>query len=125
MMLDTMAHFAILALFNLGAGEVILILALILIFYGDQKLPGLTQGVDQRAQDAGRTLGGIYGKRAAQALTPDNQTGELYDPAAFHRRSRKHKALRNLVQRCRVIWLCICKLVLTCIRVLLNWRKRL
>ena len=63
--------------FQPWGGEVILILALILILYGAQKLPGLTQRLDQRAQDAGRTLGGIYGKRAAQALTPDNQTGEL------------------------------------------------
>jgi hypothetical protein len=34
--------------------------------------------------DAGESLGGIFGKPAAEALTPDNQTAELYDPAAFH-----------------------------------------
>jgi len=123
-MLDAMAHFAMLGVFNLGGGEVILILALILILYGANYLPGLTKWIDQSAQDTGRTFGGIYGSPAAQALTPENQTGELYDPAAFHRRSRKHGAFRNLVWRCRVIWRWIYKLVGFCIRASLNWRKR-
>lgn len=39
-----------------------------------------SDGFDQGAFDAGRSLGGIHGKRAAEALTPGNQTGELYDP---------------------------------------------
>ncbi len=119
-----MAHFAILAVFNLGGGEVILILALILILYGAGKLPGLTRELDKRAQEAGRSLGGIYGKRAAEALTPNNQTAELYDPAAFHRSSRKYGPFRNLVRRCDVIWRRIRKLVGSCIRALLTWKKR-
>ena len=113
-----------LGIFNLGGGEVILILALILILYGAENLPGLIQGLDQKSQDAGRTFGGIYGKRAAQALTPDNQTGELYDPAAFRRRSRKRGGFQNLVRRYRVIWYFICKVVGSRIRASLNWRKR-
>ena len=122
-MLHSMAPFAMFALFNLGGGEVILVLALILILFGAKKLPGLTQGLDRRAQDAGRTLGGIYGRPSAQALTPDNQTAELYDPAVFHRSSRKHGALRNLARRCRVVWRRICKRIGSCIRASLNWRK--
>jgi len=39
--------------------------------------------VDQAGIDAGRNAGGIYGSTAAEALTPDNQTAELYDPAVF------------------------------------------
>ena len=35
---------------------------------------------DQRAGDAGRSLGGIYGKPAAEALTTDNRTVEFRDP---------------------------------------------
>src|SRR5882672_8102958 len=81
--------------------ETVLILALILILFGAKKLPeiarGLGEGVsqfgksldglpkelDQEAHDAGESLGGIYGKRGAQALTPDNQIAELYDPSVF------------------------------------------
>src|SRR5436309_2612270 len=84
-----------------GGWEIILILAVIPIVYGANRLPEITRGLgrgfsqfrkhvgelpndlDQRAHDAGESLGGIYGKPAAQALTPDNQTAELYDPAAF------------------------------------------
>ena len=90
-----------LALFNLGAAEIILILAVVLILFGAKKLPELARGLgegisqfgkatrdvinaaDDEASDAGRSLGGIYGKPAAQALTVDNQVAELYDPAVF------------------------------------------
>ena len=85
----------------LGGWEIVLILAVILLLFGAKKLPEIARGLgegfsqfrkhvgelpndlDQRAHDAGESLGGIYGKPAAQALTPDNQTAELYDPAAF------------------------------------------
>src|SRR5437899_1588311 len=82
--------------------ELVLILAVLLVLLGAKRLPGIARGLgegilefrknvgevskelDQDAHDAGESLGGIYGKPAAQALTPDNQTAELYDPAAFH-----------------------------------------
>jgi TatA/E family protein of Tat protein translocase len=78
-------------LFNLGGGEIILCLALVLILFGAKKLPDLAKGlgdgllnfrksVDDEATEAGRSLGGIYGKPAAEALTPDNHVAELYDP---------------------------------------------
>src|SRR6516164_9306691 len=91
----------ILAVLNLGSGEIILILALVLTLFGRKKLPDLMRGLgrgsiefrkatrdvsdalDDEAGDAGRALGGVYGKPAAQALTPNNQVAELYDPAAF------------------------------------------
>jgi len=77
---------------GLGGAEIILILALVLILFGAKKLPeiakGLGQGlfefrktIDDESTEAGRSLGGIYGKPAAQAITPDNQVAELYDPA--------------------------------------------
>jgi len=102
------------ALFGFGGGEVVLILALIVILVGAKKLPEITRGLgdgfsefrkrvgglskelDQEAHDAGESLGGIYGKPAAQALTPDNQTAELYDPAVFQNpRTSKHTTFRD------------------------------
>jgi TatA/E family protein of Tat protein translocase len=84
-----------------GGGEIVLILAVVLVLFGARKLPNLAKGlgrgiyefrkasgevlkeIDQEAFDAGQSLGGIHGKAAAEALTPDNQTAELYDPAVF------------------------------------------
>ncbi len=90
------------ALFGFSGGEVILILALTLILFLAKSLPGILHGLDQRAHDAGRRVGGIYGKTAAQALTPDNQTAELYDPEAFRQTSKKYRRIRNLARRCRI-----------------------
>jgi Sec-independent protein translocase protein TatA len=112
------ANCSIFALFNLGDGEVLLILALILILFGAKRFRGigrgfgegfsqfrksvgrLTKELDQEAHDAGESLGGIYGKPAAQALTPNNRTTELYDPAVF-REPREKKRMRF---RGRVRW---------------------
>lgn len=105
------------ALFGLGGGEIILILALILILVGARKLPELAQGLGQgiskfrdsldgEAGDAGRSVGGIYGKPAAQAVTPDNEVAELYDPAVF-RRARNTKRGRKLVKWLVQLWLWI------------------
>ena len=103
--------------------EIVLILAVSLIVYGANRLPEITRGLgggfslfrksvdelpndlDQRAHDAGESLGGIYGKPAAQALTPDNQTAELYDPAAFRNpRDPKWMWSRGWVRLRRLIW---------------------
>ena len=92
-------------LFNLGGGEVILILALVLILLGSKKLPDLAKGfgdgilnfrkaVDDEATEAGRSLGGIYGKPAAEALTPENHVAELYDPAVLEDKSERRKRNR-------------------------------
>ena len=43
------------------------------------------------ASDAGRSVGGIYGKAAAQALTPDNQVAELYDPAVLGKEQSRRR----------------------------------
>jgi hypothetical protein len=114
----------IFALFNLGPGEVILIVALVLILYLGPMLPNLTPGLDERAKEMGRTLGGIYGKRAGEALTPNNQTAELYDPAALDGHPHKRGALRNFVRRCRIFWVHMCKVISSWIRATLIWRKQ-
>jgi len=92
----------LLGYFNLGGGQFILILALVLILFGAKNLPDLARGlgqgiekfrdaVDDEASEAGRSAGGIYGKRAMQALTPDNQVAELYNPSVFDREQRPHR----------------------------------
>lgn len=90
-----------LATFGFGGWEIVLILAVALVLFGAEKLPELSRGlgrglfefrkstrevaeaIDEEAEDAGRSLGGIYGKPAAQALTPDNQVAELYEPVVL------------------------------------------
>lgn len=86
-----------------GSGaEIVLILALILILLGSRKLPALAKGlshglfefrkaIDNESAEAGRSLGGIYGKQATEALTPDNQVAELYDPAVLQNDLHPHK----------------------------------
>ena len=94
----------LLAMFNLSGGEVLLLLALVLLVAGAGKHRELGQGLslgfreflarfrdvnkafEEGAHDAGRSIGGIYGKPAAEALTPDNRTAELYDPAALRKK---------------------------------------
>src|SRR5438034_277810 len=98
-----------LALFGLGGWEIVLILALVLILFAARKLPELGRGlergifefreatkrmtdaIDEEASAAGRSVGGIYGKAAAQALTPDNRVAELYDPAVFQDETQPRK----------------------------------
>ena len=95
----------------LGGWEVVLILAVFLILLGAKKLPEIMRGMgaglsqfrkelDRQAHDAGKSAGGIFGKPATEALTPDNQTAELYDPAVFRRGGRK-RPVRHLL---RALW---------------------
>lgn len=115
-----------LALFNLGGGEIILMLALVLILFGARKLPELAKGlgqgiftfrdatrrvtdaVDDQASEAGRSVGGIYRKAGFQALTPDNQVAELYDPAVFKNKpqpvERRRRMIMGIIQIWRWIW---------------------
>ncbi len=95
--------FSCLALLGLGGGELVLILALVFAMFGAKRLPEIGRGlrlgwhefrkqlggmqdrIEGEATDAGKSVGGIYGKPAFEALTPKNQTTELYDPAAVRR----------------------------------------
>jgi len=82
------------AIFGLGGWEmVLLVVSCVLVLFGAPRLPELRRGitlgmrefrnasrdVDQEAMDAGESLGGIYGKPAAEGLTTENQTAEYYD----------------------------------------------
>ena len=117
------ASAVMLSVFGLGAGELILILTLVLILIGARKLPDIARGfgrgicefrkatrevtdeMDEAASEAGRSLGGIYGKPAAEALTPDNHIAELYDPAAPQdkSRSRGRWLVAGFVNICRLL----------------------
>jgi len=101
---------------GLGGWEIVLILALVLILFGAKKLPEITKGMgdgiidfhkllkrifqaaDDEATEAGRSLGGIYGKPAAEALTPDNQVAELYDPAVLENEPAPQKRSNTLLR---------------------------
>jgi sec-independent protein translocase protein TatA len=107
----------------LGGWEIVLILAVILILLGAKRLPDIAKGLgegihhfgkatDESAHDAGESLGGIYGRPAAQALTPENQTAELYDPAVFQNeqtgsRSGRRKYFHRLIR----FWRMVCRFV--------------
>jgi Sec-independent protein translocase protein TatA len=90
--------------------ELVLVMAVLLL--SAKKLPGFFRGMGHGfsrfrqevaglAHEAGKSAGGIFGKPAAEALTPDNQTAELYDPAVSRRRGRRpvRQRLRNLWKR--------------------------
>jgi sec-independent protein translocase protein TatA len=100
---------------GLGGAEIILILALVLILFGAKKLPELTKGlgqglfefrkaIDNESTEAGRSLGGIYGKPAAQAITSDNQVAELYDHAALRDKTALPKKRNRLSIALSKIW---------------------
>ena len=121
--MQTFREFAVMmARFNMGGGEIILILALVLILFGARRLPELGRGlrrgillfgkatkdvadeIDGEAEDAGRSLGGIYGKPAAQAITPENMVAELYNPEALQRETQRGKQGTGLRAKFRRIW---------------------
>jgi Sec-independent protein translocase protein TatA len=103
--------------------EIVLILAAVLIVFGVEKAPDIRRGfrkgfkefwrewkdftwMDRNAHDAGRSMGGIFGKRATEALTPENQVAELYEPAAFEKQPEHHR--RQNLFACLSKWLCKC-----------------
>ena len=86
-----------------------MVLAVVLILFGARRLPELSRGlgrgifefrkatrevkdeIDEAASEAGRSVGGIYGRPAAEALTPDNRVAELYDPAVLRDKAKLPK----------------------------------
>ena len=100
----------------LGGWEIVVILAMLLILVGTRKLPEITKWLgeglsdfrdktDGQAHDAGRSLGGIYGKPAAEALTPENQTAELYDPAVLQEPdASRHGRINRWIFRWMTFW---------------------
>jgi sec-independent protein translocase protein TatA len=62
---------AMFAIFNLGGGEIILILALILILFGARKLPELAKGLGQGIKEF---------KKATREVTDEIQHASEEDP---------------------------------------------
>ncbi len=65
------------ALFNLGGGEIILILALVLILFGAKKLPELARGLGQGIKEF---------KKATREVTDEIQTAMDENPAQPQKR---------------------------------------
>ena len=62
-----------LAIFNLGGGEIILILAIILILFGARKLPELAKGLGQGIKEFKKATHNVSeGMRDAMAESPAN-----------------------------------------------------
>jgi hypothetical protein len=59
----------------------------------------LGKGFDQAGFDAGRSLGGIHGKPAFEAITLDNKNVELYDPAVSGKKRSKQPGWRRSKER--------------------------
>jgi sec-independent protein translocase protein TatA len=60
-----------LAIFNLGSGEIILILAIVLILFGAKKLPELAKGLGQGIKEFKKaTCNASTGMREAVEATP-------------------------------------------------------
>ena len=110
------------SILGLSGGELILVLVVILVFFAAKRIPEIARGLgdglsrfrnefDREANDAGKSLGGIYGKPAAQALTPDDQTAELYNPAAFRDAKRKFHAWKRWCRFWKLIWRSLLKYI--------------
>jgi len=72
-----------LALFNLGGGEIILVLALILILFGARRLPdlgrGLGTGIDEFRHATREVSGEIRGALEGDDEEPKKQSGVVYE----------------------------------------------
>ena len=70
-----------LGLFNLGGGEIILILAIILILFGAKKLPELAKGLGQGIKEFKKaTQNASEGLREAMAESPSTAPRPLAPP---------------------------------------------
>ena len=70
-----------LALFNIGGGEIILILAIVLILFGAKKLPELAKGLGQGIKEFKKaTHNASEGMREAMAESPPTVPRRLSQP---------------------------------------------
>jgi len=112
-----------------GGWESVVVISIVMILFGLKRLGdfmsglrlgirefreaarGAPRGLDQPAGEAGQSLGGIHGKLAGEALTTDNQTVELYDPAAWRDREGADDAAKRAAQgRWVAFWLVVARI---------------
>lgn len=101
--------------------ELLLLFAVILVLFRAKHLAELPRGLrdlyshlrssfERDAHEVGESIGGICGKPGAQALTPDNRTAELYEPAVFQHEERTRRIKRRLrFRRWLRTWRSICR----------------
>lgn len=100
--------------FNLGSGEIILVLATVLIMFWAKNPPRIARWLlGDDARDAGRSVGGIFGKRAAQAITPDNQVAERYNAKLFHPNRGWRRRRGGFLHFIASLWSRVCSLLRT------------
>src|SRR5687767_2343474 len=88
----------------LNGVEIVSLLAVILVLFGARSLDGAGRRFtfvararfDEEAEEAGRSVGGIAGAPGFQAMTPENEVAEIYDPAAV---SDPHRAALARLRR--------------------------
>jgi Sec-independent protein translocase protein TatA len=97
----------------LSGWEIVALLAIVLVLFGLKSFPDLKFGFrrglseflkasDEISHEAGRSIGGIFGKPASEALTPDNEVAELYEPPAIQNNGRRHlERIKNWLLRFR------------------------
>src|ERR1051326_8131036 len=87
-----------LGIFGLSGAEPVLVLVLILLRFGANRIPRSTSDwargikrfrreVGKSGREVGESLGAGLGKPVADALTHANQTREIQDPPALDRKS--------------------------------------
>jgi sec-independent protein translocase protein TatA len=100
-----------------GVGQLFVIIAMTLLLLGRKRFPELAKGLhegmrefrkattevrdklEQKPFEAGESIGGIFSKPTAEALTPDNQVAELYDPAVFGEKQKAAEAAKNKMRK--------------------------
>ena len=97
-----------LGILGLSGGELALVLILILILFGANRIPPFARGLGEGfngfrrssrglSQEIGESLGAGLGKPVADALTHSNQTWEFQDPPALRLRSIKKQMKNNFI----------------------------
>ena len=97
-----------LGILGLSGGELVLVLVVILILFGANRIPPFARGRGEGfngfrrssrglSQEIGESLGAGLGKPVADALTHSNQTWEFQDPPALRLRSIKKQMKNNFI----------------------------
>ena len=92
----------------LNGVEIVWLLAAILVLFGARFLDGAGRRftfvprsrLDEEAEEAGRSVGGIAGAPGFQPITAENEVAEIYDPGAIRDpvRERLNRFWRRAVQ---------------------------
>ncbi len=79
-------------MFGLGAGEILIVLALALIFIGPKKLPGLAKGLGKGMREFQDAMKGITHSDDTQSNTQDDDENVITTKANHHRENDTNKS---------------------------------